>query len=93
LYFVLKSSITGRPDGEPPATSSAFEILAIPLMSLSSFLEAIVASTSSRPPRPTEGLRNPLAARLSALTVTFPSSGVSDASSWFIGPTVPANMK
>ena len=92
LYLVLKFTSTGTPAGEPPATRSALESFTLPLVSASPPREDTVPSRSTTPPRPAEESRKPVKARFSALIASLASSGVSEVSSWFTGPAVPASL-
>src|SRR6516164_4887327 len=82
--------IAGTPAGDPPATRTAFEILACPLVVISPFRLTRLASTSTKPPRPRLGSRKPVAPRFRLLAVSFTSWGVKAASCGSTGPTLPA---
>src|SRR5437016_2417328 len=82
----------GSPAGVPPATRSALESFTLPLVSASPPREDTVPSRSTTPPRPAEESRKPVKARFSALIASLASSGVSEVSSWFTGPAVPASL-
>src|SRR5438034_11837602 len=92
LYLVLKFTSTGTPAGEPPATRSALESFTLPLVSASPPREDTVPSRSTTPPRPAEESRKHVQARFSALIASLASSGVSEVSSCFTGPAVPARL-
>src|SRR5206468_8176039 len=77
LYFVAKFTVTGTPAGEPPATNSALDSLALPLVCASPPCEDRLASRSTIPPRPMEGSRNPVEARFNPATFSLAFSGVS----------------
>ena len=77
LYLVLKFTVTGTPAGEPPATKSALESLAFPLVCASPPCEERLASRSTMPPRPMEGSRKPVEARFKSVTLSLAFRGVS----------------
>ena len=89
-YLESNETATGRDAGEPPATRSAFDSVALPTIAATPPLDAIVAVRLSSPL--VDGLRKPVLARLSPSMATMASSGVSVASVRSIGPTAPVRL-
>src|SRR5258706_8146731 len=83
-YLESNETATGRDAGEPPATRSAFDNVALPTTVATPPLDLIAAFRSSTPP--VDGLRNPVFARFSPSMATVASSGVSVPSVGSVGP-------
>ena len=91
-YFVSKFTLTGTAAGEPPGARTALESLRVPFTTASPPCETMVASRSSKPPRPAEGSTTPEAARFIDEIVSLASIGVSAASVASSGPAVPSSL-
>src|ERR1700733_12301892 len=90
--LVLKSTIIGSRDGEPPEISTALDNLAVPLVSTLPFCRLRVSSRSRTPPSPMEEVRKPVDARSRERIATLASIGVSEAFARSMGPTVPSKL-